>query len=104
MVVHREYKKEHSAELESYTELKEKYDGFAGEDKTLGPKAWQNEIAELEKSLKDYNKSAVGKSISLATAEVILYNKKDLERQMENEERQQNKQQQKAKHINQGID
>ena len=89
------YRKEHSEELERYDEFKERYDRLAGADKTFRPKKWQEEIAELEKSVEEYQRSALGSAVSLATAEVILYNQRDLERQVENEEHRREKDRQK---------
>ncbi|MBQ8913369.1 MAG: MobA/MobL family protein [Lachnospiraceae bacterium] len=99
----RKYKKEHYYQLEIYPELKARYDKLAGDNKTFRPKAWRLEIERLEKSLEEYNKGAVSDAISLATAEVILYNKRDLERQLENEERQKNRNHNRVKSKDRDI-
>ncbi|MBQ8949829.1 MAG: hypothetical protein IJ065_01525 [Eubacterium sp.] len=45
----------------------------------------------VEKIVSDFMTEGVKKVYTLAMAEVVLYNKKDLQRQLDNEERQQGK-------------
>ena len=94
------YGKTHATELEKYKELKEKYDNLAGDDKRFRPKEWDAEIKDFEQKLAETNKESVNLITSLATAEVIKYNKRDLERQIQNEERQNSKNHEFAKSRN----
>lgn len=57
-------------ELEWYDVLKDRYDQLAGADTTFRPKKWREEIAELERTVEEYQRSALGSAVSVTTAEV----------------------------------
>jgi hypothetical protein len=46
---------------------------------------WKSEISELKESIREINNENASSAYKLATAEVLLYNKKDLERIIRNE-------------------
>ena len=97
------YKKEHSFELLQYPELKERYDILAGDNKRFRPKEWQSEIDDLEKSIEEYKSNAIGSAVLLATAEIILHNKKELDREISNEERQRERQRKTIRNNEQSM-
>ena len=63
----------------------------------ITPKQWKAEIQSLQSEYDSISKEQTKTATELAYAEVISYNKKNLERELQNESRQQNKQQGKAK-------
>jgi len=63
----------------------------------ITPKQWKAEIQSLQSEYDSIGKEQTKTVIELAYDEVISYNKKNLERELQNESRQQNKQQGKAK-------
>ena len=83
----RKFKKEHKEQLEAYPDAKTKYDDVVGKDKTFRLKEWQKEKADLETKLSEDKKKMTVAASTLAVGEVILYNKKNLEREERNEER-----------------
>jgi len=93
---------EHEAIEEGWSvrALQRQYDNLAGDDKRFRPKEWDAEIKDFEQKLAETNKEYVNLITSLATAEVIKYNKRDLERQIQNEERQNSKNHEFAKSRN----
>ena len=63
----------------------------------ITPKQWKAEIQTLQSEYDSISREQTKTATELAYAEVISYNKKNLERELQNESRQQNKQQGKAK-------
>ena len=70
-----------------------------GEDKRILPKEWQKQIDKMNSDNSEINKS-IQKTVSvLAAIEVLQYNKKDLQRIIENENHKKQKEQ-KEQSIN----
>ena len=59
----------------------------------ITPKQWKVEIQSLQAEYDSIGKEQTNTVTELAYAEVISYNKKNLEREFQNESRQHNKQQ-----------
>ena len=59
----------------------------------ITPKQWKVEIQSLQAEYDSIGKEQTKTATELAYAEVISYNKKNLEREFQNESRQHNKQQ-----------
>ena len=91
------YDKEHKDSLSKYPELKERMQSLLQNSEKIMPKQWKAEIQSLQSEYDSISKGQTKTATELAYAEVISYNKKNLERELQNESRQQNKQQGKAK-------
>ena len=91
------YDREHKDSLSKYTELKERMQSLLQNGEKVTPKQWKAEIQSLQSEYDSIGKEQSKTATELAYAEVISYNKKNLERELQNESRQQNKQQGKAK-------
>ncbi len=91
------YDKEHKDSLSKYPELKERMQSLLQNSEKIMPKQWKAEIQFLQSEYDSIGKEQTKTATELACAEVISYNKKNLERELQNESRQQNKQQGKAK-------
>ena len=85
----KKFRNAHKEEIDFYIENKAKLDELLGENGRVTPKKWKSEIDEKEKTVSEYQETAPKTLHSLVVAEVILYNKKDLKRQLDNEEHQQ---------------
>ena len=90
------YDKEHKDSLSKYPELKERMQSLLQNGEKITPKQWK---AEYDSIGKEQTKTAT----ELAYAEVISYNKKNLERELQNESRQHNRQQSKTKRREEEI-
>ena len=91
------YDKEHKDSLSKYPELKERMQSLLQNSEKIMPKQWKAEIQSLQSEYNSIGREQTKTATELAYAEVISYNKKNLERELQNESRQQNKQQGKAK-------
>ena len=91
------YDREHKDSLSKYPELKERMQSLLQNSEKIMPKQWKAEIQFLQSEYDSIGKEQTKTATELACAEVISYNKKNLERELQNESRQQNKQQGKAK-------
>ncbi len=91
------FDKEHKDSLSKYPELKERMQSLLQNDEKIMPKQWKAEIQSLQSEYDSIGKEQSKTATELAYAEVISYNKKNLERELQNESRQHNKQQGKAK-------
>jgi len=69
----------------------------------ITPKQWKAEIQSLQSEYDSISKEQNKTATELAYAEVISYNKKNLERELQNESRQQNRQQEKVKRREEEI-
>ena len=69
----------------------------------ITPKQWKAEIQSLQSEYDSIGKEQTKTATELAYAEVISYNKKNLERELQNESRQHNKQQNKTKRREEEI-
>lgn len=82
------YDKEHHAELEQYQITKDALYSKLKDGEKVNPKTWQTKIDTLYEKLES-SKSKYAKLVSaLAYAEVITYNRRNLEREQKNERQQ----------------
>ena len=91
------YDKEHKDSLSKYPELKERMQSLLQNGEKITPKQWKAEIQSLQAEYDSIRKEQSKTATELAYAEVISYNKKNLERELQNESRQQNRQPGRAK-------
>ena len=89
------YDKEHMDSLSKYSELKERMQNLLQNGEKITPKQWKAEIQSLQSECNSIGKEQTKNATELVYAEVISYNKKNLERELQNESRQQNRQQSK---------
>ena len=87
------YDKEHKDSLSKYTELKERMQSLLQNGEKITPKQWKAEIQSLQSEYDSIGREQTKTATELAYAEVISYNRKNLERELQNESRQQNRQQ-----------
>ncbi len=104
------YDKEHKDSLSKYPELKERMQSLLQNGEKITPKQWKAEIQSLQSEYDSIGKEQTNDrklsqelSLELAYAEVISYNKKNLERALQNESRQHNKQQSSTKRREEEI-
>jgi hypothetical protein len=97
------FDREHKAELEKYPELKQKMDNLLNEGEKMAPKKWKAEIKALQADYDSIAKEQSVAAMDLAYAEVIDYNKRNLERELTNESRHQSRQQSLSKRREQEI-
>jgi hypothetical protein len=79
------FDREHKAELEKYPELKQKMNNLLNEGEKMAPKKWKAEIKALQADYDSIVKEQSVAAMDLAYAEVIDYNKRNLERELTNE-------------------
>ena len=89
------YDKEHKESLAKYPELKERMQSLLQNGEKITPKQWKAEIQSLQAEYDSISKEQTKTATELAYAEVVSYNKKNLERELQNEIRQHNRQQTK---------
>ena len=104
------FDKEHKDSLSKYPELKEHMQSLLQNGEKITPKQWNAEIQSLQSEYDSIGKEQTNDrklsqelSLELAYAEVISYNKKNLERELQNESRQHNRQQNKTKRREEEI-
>ncbi len=97
------YDKEHKDSLSKYPELKERMQSLLQNGEKITPKQWKAEIQSLQSEYDSIGKEQTKTATELAYAEVIDYNKKNLERELQNESRQHNRQQNKTKRREEEI-
>jgi hypothetical protein len=97
------YDKEHKDSLSKYPELKEHMQSLLQNSEKIMPKQWKAEIQSLQSKCNSIGKEQTKTATELAYAEVIGYNKKNLERELQNESRQHNRQQSKTKQREEEI-
>ena len=97
------YDKEHKDSLSKYPELKERMQSLLQNGEKITPKQWKAEIQSLQSEYDSIGKEQTKTATELAYAEVISYNKKNLERELQNESRQHNRQQGKIKRREEEI-
>ncbi|MDO4967142.1 MAG: hypothetical protein Q4E51_10625, partial [Lachnospiraceae bacterium] len=105
----KKYERSHIAELTYYDVYREKLKGMIREpDKKITPKAWQKELDALLPQLEETKKPYAKAVTTLASIELLEYNKTDLERMLGNEKRAREKQEQqqnkKRNRNGQGIE
>ncbi|MEH2939832.1 hypothetical protein [Lawsonibacter sp. JLR.KK007] len=91
------YDKEHKDSLSKYPELKERMQSLLQNGEKITPKQWKAEIQTLQSEYDSISREQTKTATELAYAEVISYNKKNLERELQNESRQHNRQQNRTK-------
>ena len=91
------YDKEHKDSLSKYLELKERMQSLLQNGEKITLKQWKAEIQSLQSEYDSIGKEQTKTATELAYAEVIGYNRKNLERELQNESRQHNRQQSKTK-------
>ena len=97
------YDKEHKESLAKYPELKERMQNLLEHGEKITPKQWKAEIRSLQSERDSISKEQSKTATELAYAEVISYNRKNLERELQNESRQQGRQQSKWKRREEEI-
>ena len=91
------YDKEHKDSLSKYPELKERMQSLLQNGEKITPKQWKAEIQSLQSEYDSIGKEQTKTATELAYAEVISYNRKNLERELQNESRQHDRQQVRPK-------
>ena len=81
------YDKEHKDSLSKYSELKERMQSLLQNGEKITPKQWKAEIQSLQSECNSIGKEQTKTATELAYAEVISYNRKNLERELQNESR-----------------
>lgn len=85
------FDKEHKDSLAKYPEMREKLQSLLGHGEKIIPKQWRAEIKSLQAEYDRISREQALTAKELAYAEAISYNKKNLERELWNESRQQNR-------------
>ena len=91
------FDKEHKESLAKYPEMRERLQNLLEQGEKITPKQWKVEIQSLQAEYDSIGKEQSKTATELAYAEVISYNKKNLERELQNESRQHNRQQGRVK-------
>ncbi len=91
------YDKEHKDSLEKYPEMRERLQNLLDQGEKITPKQWKAEIQSLQAEYERIGKEQSKTATELAYAEVISYNMKNLERELQNEGRQHDRQQNRGK-------
>ena len=97
------YDKEHKDSLSKYPELKERMQSLLQNGEKITPKQWKAEIQSLQSEYDSIGREQTKTATELAYAEVISYNRKNLERELQNESRQHNRQRNKTKRREEEI-
>jgi len=97
------YNKEHKESLAKYPEMRERLQNLLKQGEKITPKQWKAEIQSLQAEYNSISKEKSKTATELAYAEVISYNKKNLERELQNESRQHNRQQGRPKYREEEI-
>ena len=77
--------------------MRERLQNLLEQGEKITPKQWKAEIQSLQVEYDSISKEKSKTATELAYAEVISYNRKNLERELQNESRQPKRQQSKAK-------
>ena len=97
------YDKEHKDSLSKYPELRERMQSLLQNGEKITPKQWKAEIQSLQAEYNNIGREQSKTATELAYAEVISYNRKNLERELQNESRQHNRQQSRTKRREEEI-
>ena len=97
------FDKEHKESLAKYPEMRERLQNLLEQGEKITPKQWKAEIQSLQTEYDSISKEKSKTATELAYAEVISYNRKNLERELQNESRQHNRQQSKTKRREEEI-
>ena len=93
----------HLSKGQKLSKLKERMQSLLQNGEKITPKQWKAEIQSLQSEYNSISKEKTMTATELAYAEVISYNKKNLERELQNESRQHNRQQNKTKRREEEI-
>ena len=77
--------------------MRERLQNLLEQGEKITPKQWKAEIQSLQAEYDSISREKSKTATELAYAEVISYNRKNLEREIQNESRQHNRQQVKVK-------
>ena len=83
--------------------MRERLQNLLEQGEKITPKQWKTEIQSLQVEYDSIGKEKSKTATELTYAEVIDYNKKNLERELQNESRQHNKQQSRVKRREEEI-
>ena len=97
------YDREHKDSLEKYPEIRERMQSLLEQGEKITPKQWKVEIQSLQAEYDSIGKDQSKIATELAYAEVISYNRKNLERELQNESRHHDRQQGKVKRREEEI-
>ena len=97
------FDKEHKESLAKYPEMRERLQNLLEQGEKITPKQWKAEIQSLQSEYESISKEKSKTATELVYAEVISYNKKNLERELQNESRQNNRQQSRTKRREEEI-
>ncbi len=97
------YDKEHKESLAKYPEMRERLQNLLKQGEKITPKQWKAEIQSLQAEYNSISKEKSKTATELAYAEIISYNKKNLERELQNKSRQQGRQENRAKRRDEEI-
>ncbi len=89
--------REHKESLAKYPEMRERLQNLLEQGEKIAPKQRKAEIQSLQSAYDSISREKSKTATELAYAEVISYNKKNLERELQNESRQHNRQQSSTK-------
>ena len=89
--------REHKESLAKYPEMRERLQNLLEQGEKIAPKQRKAEIQSLQSAYDSISREKSKTATELAYAEVISYNKKNLERELHNECRQHNRQQSSTK-------
>ena len=88
----KKYERQHISELSHYDVYRSELKSIIQEDdKKIMPVTWRKELEKLQKSLEDSKKPYSEAVVNLAKCDVLQHNRRDLERMLENESHQRNR-------------
>ena len=93
----------HLSRGQKLNRLKERMQSLLQNGEKITPKQWKAEIQSLQSEYDSIGREQTKTATELAYAEVIGYNKKNLERELQNESRQHNRQQSRTKRREEEI-
>ena len=73
------------------------------DDKRIVPRTWQKELDGLKEQYREFQKPYSDTVINLARIEVLNHNRRDLERMLENERNEREKDHYRSREKNPGI-
>ena len=83
--------------------MRERLQNLLEQGEKITPKQWKAEIQSLQSEYDSISKEKSKTATELAYAKVISYNKKNLERELQNENRRHNRQQSRTKRREEEI-
>ena len=93
------FDKEHKGSLAKYPEMRERLQNLLEQGEKITPKQWKAEIQSLQSEYDSISREKSKTATELAYAEVINYNRKNLERELQNESRQQSRTKRREEEI-----